>query len=324
MKPPGSTWRFSVVLCFLLSVCASAYPETIITMKDATQVDGAEVTVGDVATIDGIPLAEAKKLSRLAVASAPKPGRAKEIDRNYMVAKLHQQGYPVTHILFKGPRSTLATRSSQCIDSDTLAAKLRSYIESHMPWNAADTVITIQPPPDVAGLPAGKTSVRFDCDGDYRYVGDATFKTTVLVEGRSCKTLYLRASLHPFDRVAVALRDIRRGDLVRQNDFTMVRKDLADLDDGFFTDAQTLRGLVAARPISVGSAISLRSVDRPLAIKRGKMVTAEVAGRCFRITALVKAMDNGKVGDVIRLTNMDSRKTLAGEVLDENTVRVVN
>ncbi len=54
------------------------------------------------------------------------------------------------------------------------------------------------------------------------------------------------------------------------------------------------------------------------------MVTAEVAGRCFRITALVKAMDNGRVGDVIRLTNVGSRKTLAGEVIDENTVRVAN
>jgi flagella basal body P-ring formation protein FlgA len=185
-------------------------------------------------------------------------------------------------------------------------------------------VITIQTPPDVEGLPTGKTSVSFDCDGDYRYLGDATFKTTVTVDGIPCRTLYLRASLHPFDGVAVALRDVERGEPVQQNDFTMVRKDLADLNDGFFTDAETLRGLVAARAINAGSVISARCVDRPVVIKRGKTVTAEVAGRFFRITALVKAVDSGKVGDVIRLTNMDSKKTLAGEVLDENTVRVVN
>jgi len=324
MKPPGSTWRFSVVLCFLLSVCASAYPETVITMKDAAQVDGREVTVGDVATIDGIPLAEAKKLSRLAVASAPKPGRSKEIDRDYMLAKLHQQGYPVRQMLFQGSRSTIATRSSQSIDSDALEAKFRSSIESRLPWSAADTVIDIQAPPDVLGLPTGETDVRFESGGDYRYVGDETFRTTVLVDGKPCKTLYLRASVHPFERVAVATRDINRGSPIHDTDFAMIRKDLAELSGGFFTDRAEIRGLVAARSVSAGSVISLRCVDRPVVIKRGKIVIAEVTGRGFRITAMVKAMDNGRVGDVIRLTNLDSRKTLAGEVADENTVRVAN
>jgi len=324
MKLPGNAWIFLGALCLSLGVCASAYSETVITVKDAAEVDGTDVTFGDVAAIEGMPVAEAKKLAQLAVTTAPKPGRSKEIDRDYMVAKLHQHGYPIRHILFKGARTTLATRASQSIDSDALAAGLRAYIESQMPWKTADTVITVQPPPDVAGLPTGKTNVTFECDGDYRFVGDATFKTAVLVDGTPCRTLYLRASLHPFDRVAVALRDMKRGEPIRDGDFAMVRKDLAELDDGFFTGAETLRGLVAVRSISAGSVISVRSVDRPVAIVRGKLVNAEVAGRCFRITAVVKAMDNGKVGDVVRLTNIDSKKTLAGEVIDENTVRVVN
>ena len=69
--------------------------------------------------------------------------------------------------------------------------------------------------------------------------------------------------------------------------------------------------------------ISLRYVERPVAIKRGNIVAAQVIGNGFRITAMAKAMDNGRVGDVIRLMNVDSRKTLTGEVLDETTVRVV-
>jgi len=324
VKLAANAWIFLGTLCLSLGVCAGAYPETVITLRAAAEADGADVTLGDIATIEGIPAAEAKKLERLAVTTTPKPGRSKEIDRDYTLAKLHQHGYPVRQILFKGARTTLVTRASQSIDSDALAARLRAYIESHMPWRTADTVITVQPPPDVAGLPTGKMSITFECDGDYRFVGDATFKTAILVDGRPCRTLYLRANVHPFDHVAVALRDMKRGEPIRDGDFTMVRKDLAELDDGFFTSAETLRGLVAARSISAGSVISLRSVDRPVAIVRGKLVSAEVVGRCFRITAVVKAMDNGKVGDVIRLTNIDSRKTLVGEVIDENTVRVVN
>jgi flagella basal body P-ring formation protein FlgA len=312
------------IICVPLGVCASAYSQTVITVHDVAEVDSSEVTLGDVATIAGVPAAEVQKLTRLAVTTAPKPGCSKEIDRDFILAKLHQQGYATAHILFSGAGTTLATRSSQSIDSDALTARLRAYIESQMPWETADTVITVQEPPDIAGLPTGKTSITFECDGDYRFVGETTFRTIILVDGKPCKTLYLRANVRPFGRVAVALREMGRGDPIRNTDFTMVRKDFAELGDGFFTNGEALCGLVAARPISAGSVISLHSVDRPIAITRGKMVTAEVAGRFFRITAVVKAMDNGKVGDVIRLTNVDSKKTLAGEVINENTVRVVN
>jgi len=325
MRRASPARRLSAILGFLLCICGLASAETVITMKEgAVQVDGPQVRLGDVATVEGVSAAQAEKLAELALTSSPKPGRSKEIDRDYMFAKLHQQGYPVRQTVFRGPRSTMATRTSQRIDSDTLEAKLRSSIESHMPWEAGDTVINIQPPPDVLALPTGKTGVRFESGGDCRYVGDETFRTTVVVDGRPCKTLYLRASVHPFEHVAVAVKEIRRGDHIGDSDFTMIRKDLADLSGGFFTDGAAIRGLVAARSISAGSVISLRSVDRPIVIKRGKIVTAEVSGRGFRITAMVKAMDNGRVGDVVRLTNVDSRKTLTGEVVDENTVRVAN
>ena len=324
MRRASSAMSLSAVLGFLLCICGLASAETVITLKNAVQVAGSQVRLGDVATIEGVPPAKAKEMAQLAVASAPKPGRSKEIDRDYMLAKLHQQGYPVRQMLFQGPRSSIATRSSQSIDSDTLEAKFRASIESHMPWKTADTVIDIQPPADVLALPTGKIDVRFESGGDYRYLGDETFRTTVAVDGNPCKTLYLRASVHPFECVAVAVRDIKRGDPIQDTDFAMVRKDLADLSGGFFTDQAAIRGLIAARSISAGSAISLRSVDRPVVIKRGKIVTAEVAGRGFRVTAMVKAMDDGRVGDVVRLTNVNSRKTLTGEVADENTVRVAN
>jgi flagella basal body P-ring formation protein FlgA len=166
-------------------------------------------------------------------------------------------------------------------------------------------------------------AIRFECDGDYRYVGDTTFKSTVVVGGKPCKTLYVRASIHPFARVAVATNDIKRGEPISDSDCTMVRKDLADLRGGFFTDRAPLRELVATRSIKTGAVISTGHVDRPVAVKRGKVVAAEVRGNGFRITAAAKAMDNGRVGDVIRLMNVASKKTLTGEVLDANTVKVV-
>jgi len=321
MKITISRWKLAAAMLCLLCISAHGHAETVIAMKSSVLVDGSQLRLGDIANISGLPDAQADKLARLEITRAPKPGHSKEVDRDFMAAKLHQEGY--RNLLYEGARSTTATRSSQTMTSDKLEEMLRSYVESHMPWKAADTVIDMKPPPTVAGLPAGRIAIRFECDGDYRYVGDTTFKTTVVVGGKPCKTLYMRASIHPFGRVAVATRDIRRGELINDSDFSMVRKDLADLRGGSFADRARLRGLVAARSIRTGAVISLGGVERPIAVKRGKIVAAEVRGNGFRISAMAKAMDNGRVGDVIRLMNVDSKKTLAGEVVDANTVRVV-
>jgi len=321
MRTTSFMWRLAAAALYLSCICGYGHAETVITLKDSARVDGSQVRLGDIADVSGAPAAEAGKLARLEISAAPKPGHSKEIHRDFMAAKLHQLGF--RNALFRGPASTIATRNSQTVAADKLAEMFRSHIESQMPWKAADTVIDMKPPPSVAGLPAGQIAIRFECNGNYRYVGDTTFKTTVMVGGKPCKTLYMRASIHPFGRVAVATRDIKRGELVSDSDCTMVRKDLGDLSGGFFADREDLRGLVAARSIPTGAVISTGSVDRPVAVKRGKVVAAEVRGNGFRITAMAKAMDNGRVGDVIKLMNVASRKTLTGEVLDANTVKVV-
>jgi flagella basal body P-ring formation protein FlgA len=321
MKPPSFKWESLAIPLLLLCISGFAHAETLITMKDSVRVDGARLRLGDIANISGLPAAQADKLARLEVSAAPKPGHSKEIDRDFTAAKLRQKGY--RDLFFNGSRSTIATRDSQTVASDRLEEMLRSHIESRMPWKAADTVIDMQSSRAVAGLPTGQTAIRFECDGNYRYVGDTTFKTTVLVGGKPCKTLYMRAGIHPFGLVAVATRDIRRGELISDSYFRMVKKDLADVSGGFIADRARLRGLVAARSIPTGGVISLGCVERPVAVKRGKIVAAEVRGDGFLVTAMAKAMDNGRVGDVIRLMNVDSKKALAGEVVDANTVRVV-
>jgi flagella basal body P-ring formation protein FlgA len=233
----------------------------------------------------------------------------------------YHKGYATEEVVLESPRPA-STGGSDTV-TPTVVTMLRSYVESQMPWKACDTNIDIQTPLRIAGLPSGKTTVEFECPTGYRYVGDAPFKTTILVDGKPCRTLYVKATVHPFAQVAVAARDMDRGEPIGEGDFDMVRKDLASAPKGHITDSSMLAGLIAAQSIPSGSVISLRSVERPLAVKRGSVVAAEVTGNGFRVSAKAKALDNGRVGDVIRLVNTDSRKLLVGEVVNGDTVRVV-
>jgi flagella basal body P-ring formation protein FlgA len=57
-------------------------------------------------------------------------------------------------------------------------------------------------------------------------------------------------------------------------------------------------------------------------VKRGDLVTMELNSGPIRVTAIAKAMENGTKGDIIRLVNMDSNRTLEAEVTGQRAAKV--
>ena len=123
-------------------------------------------------------------------------------------------------------------------------------------------------------------------------------------------------------RVVVARQLLRAG--------TLVTADLlAEVDQpGTGLDAQVLRSIKEAengemvRELPAG--VPLRSYDlrRAVLIKMGQTVLLTVGqGGGFSITARVEAMQEGRMGDQVRLKNPESGRILIGVVTGPNTAR---
>lgn len=123
-------------------------------------------------------------------------------------------------------------------------------------------------------------------------------------------------------RVVVARQLLRAG--------TLVTADLlAEVDQpGAGLDAQVLRSIKEAengemvRELPAG--VPLRSYDlrRAVLIKMGQTVLLSVGqGGGFSITARVEAMQEGRMGDQVRLKNPESGRILIGVVTGPNTAR---
>ena len=123
-------------------------------------------------------------------------------------------------------------------------------------------------------------------------------------------------------RVVVARQLLRAG--------TLVTADLlAEVDHpGTGLDAQVLRSIKEAengemvRELPAG--VPLRSYDlrRAVLIKMGQTVLLTVGqGGGFSITARVEAMQEGRMGDQVRLKNPESGRILIGVVTGPNTAR---
>jgi flagella basal body P-ring formation protein FlgA len=83
-----------------------------------------------------------------------------------------------------------------------------------------------------------------------------------------------------------------------------------------------LVGKVARRTLLPGQPIPVAGVRDPYAVVQGKaaMVVFEAGG--LTITASATALQNGSVGDVVSLRNLDSGTIIKGTVAPDGTVRL--
>lgn len=124
--------------------------------------------------------------------------------------------------------------------------------------------------------------------------------------------------------IPVAARDIRRGITLTADDLRWTVADTANMPYEVIEDESGLVGLIANQNLRAGQPFRQQSVSQPIAVTKGKLVTLIFNTRIMTLTAKAKVLENGAIGQVIRIINTKSNTTLFAEVVDAETVRVTD
>ena len=87
-------------------------------------------------------------------------------------------------------------------------------------------------------------------------------------------------------------------------------------------DRADLVGKVARRTLLPGRPIPAIAVEEPRAVSTGGQVTLVYDREGLSIVAKAQALQNGFVGQVVQVRNLDSGLTITGVVQADGTVRV--
>jgi flagella basal body P-ring formation protein FlgA len=121
---------------------------------------------------------------------------------------------------------------------------------------------------------------------------------------------------------ATLARAIRPGEIIKASDVVMERKPRAEVgNDGLGADQAI--GLTAKNILRAGQALRAGDLMKPLVVQRneGVTMTYEVPG--IRLSVRGKALENGAVGDVIGVVNIQSNRTVQATVVAPGRVVVV-
>jgi flagella basal body P-ring formation protein FlgA len=122
--------------------------------------------------------------------------------------------------------------------------------------------------------------------------------------------------------VVVPKRAISRGETLRPSDVTIERRPRDGLTTDLLADSRAAIDKVARRSLAVGLPLRAGDVQREEIVGKGDLVTIVYETRGLLITMRGKAGEAGAMGDVISVTNPQSKRVLQATVSGAGRVSV--
>ena len=153
--------------------------------------------------------------------------------------------------------------------------------------------------------------------------GPTVTRVEILVDGDVARTLAITVDCRLFRDVAVTARTVRRGEMLSAHGAVSIEeRDITQLKHGFYTHLEDLDMLQSSRPIGAGDVITHRHAEPVPVIHRGDQITRQARSRNMTMETNGEAMQDGGIGEQIRVRNTDSGKVIRGQILETGLVRV--
>lgn len=124
--------------------------------------------------------------------------------------------------------------------------------------------------------------------------------------------------------VPVLKSSLRNGRIIEQSDIQLVPKRIATLGKEVILDPHNIIGKTPDRYLVAQKPIREDDITAPRMIQRGQKITLLHQQGALQLSAMGKSMEDGSKGDIVRVINSDSNKSLRGEVIGQGVVRVYN
>lgn len=316
--------RLSIFLLFMLifSSQTSIADVVRINIHEKTELENDRILLGEIAHISGENLQQVAKIQNIDFGNAPLPGMTKNIDKDQILARLKQKGIDSSKVQITASDITELIRGSLEISVDEIKDIVLNYLDEKMPWEKSSVSITDIHVSDKVVLPKGNITYKVVPPSKTKYLGTTPLSVYFLVNGINKKRVWVTADIEVMTEVVVTRKPLGRYKVISEKDIHLRNTNLAKLPSNVITRCEDVLGKRTKRAID--SNVTLRSdlIELPPLVKNGDIVRIVIESDGLKITALGKAKEKGRRGEMIKVINVDSHKAIYARVLDSSSVKV--
>jgi flagella basal body P-ring formation protein FlgA len=145
--------------------------------------------------------------------------------------------------------------------------------------------------------------------------------------GASCTspkpwTIYVSVHISYRGNVVVAAHSLSRGAVIGASDIMIQARNLQSEPFGYLTQGEQVVGMRTLRPIRAGAPIARSLVEEVPVVTRGQKVWLIAESPHLQVRMTGTALQDGAVGDRVRVQNRSSRKIVEGIVAQDGAIRI--
>ncbi len=316
--------KIKLLVLFLIvtnGAVSNAEPALRIYLPREVQVENQAVTLGDIAVVRGqaeiTEKAEGINLGRLS-----SPLRNMIISRAVILGRLTVSGFEARDIEITGAEKVVVTQHRQIIRADKITEEAESFLKKNFPnksvcrYEAIGNVDDFVLPVEAKKVELLPSLIASDARNRMKV------SVAIIADEANAGVREIEFRLNYFCRQAVALRDIAPGEIITKDNVEVAQK-ISSAPQG--SDWQSPYGMAARRPISANSPVTPGMVgpaQREVLVKRNRHVAVVFKRPGLSLTAVGKAMEDGREGDCIkvRMQIKDSSRIIYAKVKNNGTV----
>lgn len=252
------------------------------------------------------------------VAQAPAPGQRAVFDANYLsrVAQTHRIAWRPASL----DDRAVITRASRTIGSLEIEAALLPALSAKLP--AGRLRLELDGLIPTVHLPIG-TAPEVTVESLSYVPTGSRFTAALVVSGKTGTPTRLvvsgKATSHV--EVPVLTRRIAANEVIGKSDVAWVETRADQAADLVLSESE-LVGQAPRRPIAPQTPIRSRDLQAPRIISKGALVTMVLKTPNLTLTAQGRALQEGAVGDVIRVSNTQSNRVIEATVAAAGLVTI--
>ena len=283
-----------------------------ITLLNNIEVDQNLVKIGDLFTNAG-------EKAKIEVAYAPEPGKRAVFDARWLfrVARTHKLSWRPLSKRIK----TVVTRKSDVIERQEIKDILHFALIEKGASPQSDIVLSNQI--RQLHVPSG-TQDNINIQEIYYNNHSQRFSGAIAIPtGDGANKLFrVRGRLFLTREVPVLNRRLLAGEVINEKDIKWIKVRASRLQSNIILSELDLIGHTPRRRIRSGYPIQTSAVQRPILVAKRSLVTIGLRTPNMFLTATGKALENGADGDVIKISNSQSKTVIEAEVVAAGRVSI--
>lgn len=147
-------------------------------------------------------------------------------------------------------------------------------------------------------------------------------KLNVIVDDEKKKEIAFAGKVRVFIRIPVAARDLKAGQIITPDDVLTKRVSQESVRENDPAAKEDLIGKEVKKAVRSGQQITQKDVRAQVMVAKGKIVTLNFVKGGIMLSAQGKALENGGLGDTVRVMNTQSKSVVQGTVTGPETVSI--